>query len=128
MRKATRQSWKEDDMLHPIEAATSRAMGVVRAGKLFGVPKCTLHRRLKGKNKRMHGVCKGMESLQTALPRNIELDLVNHIHRKDSLINISVSIVSNLQLRRDWCDNYAGEAKLGDGLEGEATSRLSHFC
>ena len=85
VRKSTRQSWKEDDMLHPIEAATSGAMGVVRAGKLFGVPKSTLHRRLKGKNKRVHGVCKGMGSLQTALPQNIELDL-NHIHLTESLL------------------------------------------
>ena len=51
VRKSTRQSWTEDNMLHAIEAATSGAMGVVHAGKLFGVPKSTLHRRLKGKNK-----------------------------------------------------------------------------
>ena len=86
VRKCTRQSWKEDDMLYAVEAATSGAMGVVRAGKLFGGPKSRLHRRLKGKNKRVHGVCEGMGSLQTALPRNIELDLVNHIHLMESLL------------------------------------------
>ena len=73
-------------MLHAIEAATSGAMGAVRAEKPFGVPKSTLHRRLMGKNKWVHGVCKRMGSLQTALPRNIELDLVNYIHRMESLL------------------------------------------
>ena len=64
--------------LSAASAATSGAMGVVRAGKLFGVPISTLHRKLKGKSKRVHSVCKGMGSLQTALQRNIELDCEQH--------------------------------------------------
>ena len=81
-------------MLHAIEAATSGTVGVVRVGKLFGVPKSTLHRKLKGNNKQVHGVCEGMGSLQTALPRNIEPDLVNHIHLTESLLfGLSLDVV-----------------------------------
>ena len=63
-------------MLPAIEAATSGGMGLFRAGKIFRIQKSTLHRRIKDKNKRVHGVCKGMGSIQTALSRNIELGLV----------------------------------------------------
>ena len=86
VRKSTRQSWKQDDMQHAIEEVTGGGMGVVRAAIIFGVPKSTLHRRITGTNKLVHGTCKGMGHMKTVLPPAIEDDLVRHIHLTESML------------------------------------------
>jgi len=64
--KSARQSWDEGAMENAVEAVKKSEMGINNASTVFKVPKMTLHRRARMKNKR---ATDGLEAGSQYFPR-----------------------------------------------------------
>ena len=78
-RKTNRQSWLEVDMVRALKALEQKECGYLKAAHMYNVPKSTLERRFKGKNKIAKGANKTMGSRVTVLPSELESKLRDHI-------------------------------------------------
>ncbi|KAK9731619.1 CENP-B N-terminal DNA-binding domain [Popillia japonica] len=84
-RKTDRQLWSKESMGFAIEAVQDGRMGWLAASKQFNVPQATLRRRAQGKNKQVRGVDKGLGRFCTTFPKEMELDLVEHIKSRENV-------------------------------------------
>ena len=83
-RTTKRQSWNESDMMLALKAVRGEILGEVRLGyksaaKQYNVPKSTLERRHKGKNKIAVGSTKFLGTTKSILPADLENELTSHI-------------------------------------------------
>lgn len=85
-RKSNRQSWTEQQMSSAIELVQSGQCGYLKAAKQCGVPKSTLERRVKGKNKISTGTLKGLGSRVLTFPPELEKQLVDYIKNMESML------------------------------------------
>src|SRR6218665_2788411 len=81
VRKSTRQSWDEIAMPNAVDAVKKGEMGVQKASVTFGVPKTTLRRRARNKNKRVNDGAKDLGGRGSKLCEAMEIDLVSYIVR-----------------------------------------------
>ena len=86
-RKTSRQSWSENSMEQAINDIRSGRLGYLAASKEYDVPKSTLERRVKDKNKRATGSTKGLGNFETVFPKPLEEELVNYILRMEELFH-----------------------------------------
>src|SRR5688572_33148089 len=85
VRKTTRQSWDEVAMQNAAETVKKGEMGVNKASVVFNVPKTTLRRRARNKNKRVNAGAKDLGGRVPKLCEVIEIDLVNYIVRMEEM-------------------------------------------
>ncbi|KAI4460650.1 hypothetical protein MML48_5g00008304 [Holotrichia oblita] len=78
-RKTNRGSWNEADMEKALEAVHKGEMGWLKASKTFNVPTATLRRRGLRKNKIAVNIKKHLGSFESALNKEAESAMVNHI-------------------------------------------------
>lgn len=85
-RKSNRQSWSEESMSNALEALRNGACGYLKAAKQFGVPKSTLERRFKEKNKYATGHSKLLGSRRQTFPHELEQQLVEYVKNMESML------------------------------------------
>ena len=84
-RTTTRQSWSEAAMASAVEAVKKGDMGIKNASRVFNVPKTTLRRRAREKNKRASGSRKDLGGRAPVLNEEVEADLVNYIVQMEEM-------------------------------------------
>ena len=84
-RKSTRQSWDETSMRNAVEAVRKGDMGIKKASAAFNVPKTTLRRRARGRNKRAKEGNKDLGGRKPILSEEIEVDLVGYILKMEEM-------------------------------------------
>lgn len=116
-RKSTsRQSWTEIDMGRAIAAVRNKECGYELASKTYSVPKTTLVRRVKDRNKVVLGSIKGMGQ-SSILPAELENRLVDHILRmEEALFGLTYTDVRKLAFelaeQNDITNNFNKTAKM----------------
>jgi len=83
--KTTRQSWDETAMNNAIQAVKKREMGIKKTSATFNVPKTTLRRRARNKNKHVSDGTKGWGGQEPLLCTEIETDLVQYIIKMEEM-------------------------------------------
>jgi FKBP-type peptidyl-prolyl cis-trans isomerase (trigger factor) len=78
-RKTDRQSWSEEAMSMALEALRNGTCGYLKAAKQFNVPKSTLERRFKNKNKQALDHSKQLGSRKLTFPMELEKHLVDYV-------------------------------------------------
>eukprot|EP00116_Pleurobrachia_bachei_P003044 sb/3463306/ len=78
-RKTTRQSWTVENMSLAIQAVKSGQHGYLAAANKYGVPRSTLERRVKDRNKIATGTKKMLGNSLSVLPPDLELKLVDYV-------------------------------------------------
>lgn len=86
LRKTNRQAWSEEQMSAAIALIESGQCGYMKAAKDCGVPKSTLERRVKGKNKIKKGSLKGLGSRLITFPPELEQELVTYVKNMESML------------------------------------------
>src|SRR6218665_1651741 len=84
-RKTERQNWNVEAMASAIDEARSGRLGYRSASKKYGVPRSTLERRVKNKNKIAIEVTKSLGSKQRIFPDAMEADFMLYILRMEEL-------------------------------------------
>ena len=84
-RTSSRQNWDEAAMASAVEAVKKGDMGIKNASRVFNVPKTTLRRRVRGKNKRVSGSRKDLGGRAPVLSEEGEQDLVAYIIRMEEM-------------------------------------------
>src|SRR6218665_3416651 len=84
-RKTERQNWNVEAMASAIDEARSGRLGYRSASKKYGVPRSTLERRVKNKNKIAIEVTKSLGSKQRIFSDAMEADLMRYILRMREL-------------------------------------------
>ncbi|XP_041349129.1 jerky protein homolog-like [Gigantopelta aegis] len=74
-------------MERAINEVRSGRLGYLAASKEYDVPKSTLERRVKDKNKRATGSNKGLGNFETVFPKPLEEELVNYILRMEEIFH-----------------------------------------
>lgn len=85
-RKSTRQSWSEESMSAALEALQNGSCGYLKASKQFNVPKSTLERRFKAKNKYATGSLKILGGRKTTFPLQLERQLVEYVKNMETML------------------------------------------
>jgi hypothetical protein len=86
-----------EDMDRALEAVKTGSMGYLWASKVFNVPKTTLERRVKGKNKLATGSVKILGNIISVLPSFLEDLLVKHIlEMETALFGLTIDDVRRL--------------------------------
>ena len=84
-RTSSRQNWDEAAMASAVEAVNKGDMGIKNASRVFNVPKTTLRRRVRGKNKRVSGSRKDLGGRAPVLSEEAEQDLVAYIIQMEEM-------------------------------------------
>jgi DDE superfamily endonuclease/helix-turn-helix, Psq domain len=116
-RKTTRQSWSEESMAQALASVENGSFGYLSASKQFGVPKSTLERRFKGKNKHATGNSKTLGSRKMTFPFNLEQELVAYVKNMEGMLfglsSRSVrSLAYQLAVRNNIPHNFNNEKKM----------------
>lgn len=85
-RKTNRQEWSEENMKKAIDMVSNRECGYLKAAKLCNVPKSTLERRVKGKNKISKDSLKGLGSRLVTFNPTQETELVRFITNMETMM------------------------------------------
>lgn len=86
VRKTNRQSWSEEAMTNALEALRNGACGYLKAAKQFNVPKSTLERRFKNKNKQALNSSKQLGSRKLTFSRELEVQLVEYTNNMEVMM------------------------------------------
>lgn len=85
-RKTDRQSWSDDAMARALDELRTGRCGFLKAAKRYGVPKSTLERRFKNKNKDATGNSKLLGSRKLTFPFELEQQLVDYIKNMEEMM------------------------------------------
>lgn len=84
-RKSARQAWDESAMTNAVDAVKRGEMGIKKASAVYNVPKTTLRRRARNKNKRASEGKKDLGGRQPILCEAMETDLVRYIVKMEEM-------------------------------------------
>lgn len=116
-RVTDRQSWSEESMQNAMDALVKGEMGFLKASQTFKIPKATLFRRFREKNKVRNLVDKGFGNYQTVFSKTQEEELVKYVLDMESrfygitLLDLR-SIAYQLAEKNDLKHPFDNEKKL----------------
>ncbi|KAH0815280.1 uncharacterized protein [Tenebrio molitor] len=116
-RKTDRQSWSEEAMSRALEALRNGTCGYLKAAKQFNVPKSTLERRFKNKNKQALDHSKQLGSRKLTFPMELEKQLVDYVKNMEAMLygrtTRSIrSLAYQIAVRNNIVHHFNNETKL----------------
>src|SRR6476469_9067624 len=85
VRKSLRCTWNQENMKKAIDDVTSGNMGFLLASKTYGVPKTTLERRVKNRNKTAMGVVKKVGGIKCVFSEEQEEELLQYVLKMEEI-------------------------------------------
>ncbi|CAM1299723.1 Uncharacterised protein g2505 [Pycnogonum litorale] len=97
IRKTDRQSWTEESMRNALKAVENEATTLGQAAIDYGIPKSTLWRRFKCKNRTANGTIQKLGGFVPVLPDALEKDLVNYVlHMETRMFGLTTNSIRSL--------------------------------
>ena len=104
-----------------LQSVKEGSMGYLRASKVFAVPKSTLERRAKGKNKLATGSEKMLGNMKSVLPAPIEELLVKHILEMEAaLFGLTLEDVRRLAFELAKLNNVPHKFSKANKMAGKS--------
>ncbi|XP_042218820.1 uncharacterized protein LOC121864010 [Homarus americanus] len=120
VRISNRGGWNTEAMQNAISAVKEKKMGVKAASKEFNVPKTTLRRRVKEKNKIATGSTKMLGPLTTVFSNEQEEELVAHIlSMEDRFFGLTTRDVRYIAFQAEERNNLDHKFNKTVGLAGK---------
>ncbi|CAM1311604.1 Uncharacterised protein r2_g2208 [Pycnogonum litorale] len=97
IRKTDRQSWTEESMRNALKAVENEATTLGQAAIVYGIPKSTLWRGFKCKNRTANGTIKKLGGFVPVLPDALEKDIVNYVlHMETCMFGLTTNSIRSL--------------------------------